>query len=695
MGVPKDNQVKKLNDQIKNWASNEDFAQEVSNKILASLKILKADRNAREMKWLEFYNMWSIEHDQGQSYEGRANLYIPQARKEVETMSRRLKKALFPEDYLDATATKFEDTDAAETNKYVLMHFFEVMNMKAVADPWIKQNILYGTSPMKVYWERREVEQFYRKKTYQKTKEGDFEPKYKIAREKTLLYNAPKARVCDIFQTYISPQSAQLPSDIKEVFEIQKVTLSQMKAKQADGCAVNIKKIEEMGKKEDIEFAETQMRMQSQGTSGTITGTDESLDLLEWWGELDLPNGQRLPCVVEIINESVVTRIQQNPLWHQTPPYVFSRFIKPPPGEFYGRGIAEAIQYLQYQLNDMVNQTMDSATLALNNIAIVNPAFAPNVDSFEVEPGGIWWADPNAVKQFQFPDLSDTGIKNANMIRQIMTESSDNSPQLPDPIAGKARSTGQAQLAIDEWQTDLYAFMQSIESEALVPFCQMTHSLLQQYVPDKLIIRVAGKYAETWIKKLVSPEDLAGRYDFTWKGAIQTQNNAIKVQQILNFIKVASSLPPDAGVKVNWPNLIMKLFRDGLQMKDAHTIIETADFNPSVPPGLENEMIEMGGPVNINPADDDVMHIGSHQAFMGKLPDEYAKFKMQLHIAKHNLQKEAKAQAQAQMMQQQQMAQQQQAQQSQGRGGANNPMGNQTQINESTNPSDMMKGLRP
>lgn len=694
MGVSKENQVKKLNKKIMNWASDKEFAEKVTKQILSNLNVLKSAREARETKWREFYDMWSIEHDEGQSYKGRANLYIPQARKEVETMSRRLKKALFPEDYLDATATKFEDSDAAETNKFVMMHFFNVMNMKGVADPWIKQNVLYGTSPLKSYWERREVEQFYRKKYFKEKEKGNFEAAYNIVREQTLLYNAPKARVADIFQTYISPASAQLPSDIREVYENQKVTWQQMKMKERDGCAVNLDEVERQLKEKDTEFSDTQERLASQGDPGEIVGTDKILDLLEWWGELDLPNGQRLPCVVEIVNECVSTRIQQNPLWHQTPPYVFARFIKPPPGEFYGRGIAEAIQHLQYQLNDTINQTVDASTLALNNITIVNPAFAPNVDSFEIEPGAIWWADPNAIKQFVFPDLSDTGLKNANMIRQIMTESSDNSPQLPDPIAGKARSTGQAQLAIDEWQTDLYSFMTSIETEALVPFCGQVHSLLQQYVPDDLIIRVAGKYAETWVKKIVKPEDLSGKYDFTWKGAIQTQNNAIKVQQMLNFIKVASSLPPDAGVKVNWPNLIMKLFRDGLQMKDAHTIIETNDYNPSVAPGMENEMIKMGGPVNINSADDDGLHIQSHEAYASELKEPYAKFKLSLHIAKHNAQIQAKQQAQ--MIMQQQMAAQQQAQQQpQGRGGANNPMGNQGQINESTNPDDMMKGLRP
>jgi hypothetical protein len=644
MGVSKANEVKKANQKITNWALNKDFAEKVRSKIVGNFHKLRSDRASREQKWLEFYRMWSVEHDDNQSYQGRANLYIPQVRKEVETMTRRLKKALFPEDYLDAEATKYEDSNAAETNKYVVRHFFDgPMNIKALADPWIKQNILYGTSPIKSYWSRREVEQVYRKKYFKELGPANFEAKFKVVKENTLLYNAPKARVCDIFQTYVSPQSAQLPTDIKEVFERQKVSLDDMKKKAADGAAVNIKFIEDLAKKEDYELAETQMRTASQGDSGSIVDL-ESLDLIEWWGELDLPDGRRLPCVVEIIQESIVTRIQQNPFWHQTPPYDFQRFIKPPPGEFYGRGIAEAIQFMQYQVNDMANQTMDSSTLALNNITIVNPAFAPNVDSFEIEPGAVWWADPNAIKQFVFPDLSDTGIKNLNLIRTIMTTMSDNSPQLPDPIAGKARSTGQAQLAIDEWQTDLFSFMQSIETEALVPFTSKTHSLIQQYVNDDLIIRVSGKYAETWIKKLVTPEDLAGRYDFTWKGAIQTQNNAIKVQQILQFIKVAQNLPPDSKVKVNWANLILKLFRDGLQFKDAHTIIETPDSNPSVPPSIENKMINMGGPVEVNPEDDDQLHVESHNKAMAESQDPYIKYVFSLHIAKHNAQIEQKRQ---------------------------------------------------
>jgi len=485
---------------FKNFAKDKAFAAAHVAQLLSEFNMLRSERKFRESGWQAHYDAWSntdLDPEGMRSYRGRANIQLPQIRKEVETMSRRLQKATFPEDYLKAESELGASKQDVTATTMVVRHFLDkVMNIRSKALPHFKQSVLYGTSPMRTYWRKEANEILYKKRVW-KEKEGQILTTTEIVKELVHTYNAPFVRTEDMFDVYVYPTNASHPSEIEKVFFRTKITKEKLLEKKKLGLLANESDIEGMGKSIDYQYEEAQQRLQAFGESGLFLGTDaksEYFDLLEVWSKCELPGIGFVPHVTEIINETVPIRITRNPFWHQSHPFSFLRFIVPPGPEFYGRGLPEASIHMQAQLNDTLNQTMDSVNLSLNNVTIVNPAYAPNQESFEIEQGAIWWADPQSVKQMEFPDLSVQGMRNAASLRQIITEMSDNQPQLPDPIAGKARSTGQAQLAINEWQTDLYSIVNSMIEEGWIPMVSHVHSLLQANLDDDEIIRVSGRY---------------------------------------------------------------------------------------------------------------------------------------------------------------------------------------------------------
>lgn len=710
-----------------NWALEADFANELMNQMLNIWRLVKTMRAEREMVWMESYRAWTADRlHVDENYAGRANLYWPQLRKEVETMTRRMMKGIFTDDYLRASSQKFQDEEITIANTQIVSHYLDdVMRFPVSAEPWIKQCVIYGTSPLRTYWKKEVNEQFFRERYFVEDSMGVLEPKTKIVQKPVVNYNAPVARAEDIFQTWVYPHNIQSAKDAKVIFYRTKVTWQELLERANKGMAVGVtpdlkahvddelkKTLDQAkgsGKESTVEFPrglERLLQFSDSGIYESIQGNDY-YDLLEIWFRAKLPNTDvSVPVVMEVLNEMFPVRVQRNPYWHQRAPLDFIRFIKPPPGEYYGRGLPEATINMQAQLNDLLNQGMDSATLSLNPITIINPAFAPNAESFEVEPGAQWYADPQGIKNFQFPDLSTTAIKNAELVRTIITQMSDNAPQLPDPIAGKARSTGQAQLAIDEWSTDLFNLLRGISEEGLEPFAQKIHMLIQQNVSDNDIIRISGKYAGTWIDRIVTPDDIMGNYDFHWITTLQIQQQSIKTQQMLNFMKVYATLPPQAQqeIKLIWPNFIIKLVRDGFMVRDVTNIIETPRLSASTPPEIENKILEQGGEIQVSPSDDDNYHIAVHSKAMQNLKksEKYTGSLFQGHIQLHQQQLQQKAQERAaqaaQMAQMQAMAQQAQA------GGKNpqqvstppsgKPPGNTGQINQSVNTSDMNRGLR-
>jgi hypothetical protein len=680
-----------------NFAADQDFANATMSMLVDMWKVLWRERREREERWKESYRAWTVDDTEADSlYLGRANMNLPQIRKEVETMTRRLMKGLFPTNFLDAIPGRLENEDLAEVNGQVTEHYIaNVMKMKTQMTPWVKQGVIYGTSPIRTFWRTDVNEQFFRERFFVNGKDGILEPKFRKVRRPVVSYDAPYSRAEDIFNVWVHPFNVSSVRDIQMVFYRTKIQRDELLLKVKEGAALAeiVNEIKDTEKTSDLEFEQQQEKFQQFGTSGEIVNPKGrgTFDLLEIWGNIVLP-GETLPVpvVVEIINGSHVTRIQRNPYWHQRAPFDFMRFIVPPAGEFYGRGLPEATIRLQHQLNATLNQTVDSGSLSLNNVTIVNPAFAPNAESFEVEPGAVWWADPAAVKQFQFPDLTASGMTNVGVLRQAISEMSDNSPQLPDPLAGKARSTGQAELAFGEFQTDLLSFMDTITTEALNPFAKKVHIMLQQYLPEDRIIRVAGRNSPNWIDRAVTPEELVGDFDFEWKGAIQIANQSVKGQQLLNFMRLFPQLPPDSNVRIRWANLLRVFFKDSLQMRDADFMIETTQQGASTPARIENRIIAQGGMIEVQPTDDDSVHIQSHQSKIGDLKSNWTIAKMQEHINAHVKQIKDKELA----IQQQQLEMQLALAQAQPPGGAPTQQGNPQQISESPEGADQQRGLR-
>jgi DNA-binding transcriptional MerR regulator len=679
-----------------NYARNKDFAREVMNDLLEIWGSVKREREHREEIWHESYRSWSVPtQNQDRGYQGMADLNVPQLRKEVETMARRIYKGLLPEDYLKAEPSELQYEDLTIVNTQLVRHYYDnIIKVKQYIMPWIKQGVLYGTSPIRQYWCRKENDMLYRKRVPKLAGDGTIDFKYEVTKDKVVLYNAPRLRAEDMFTHWIYPHTATNPEEIQKAFSLTKISKHDLMAKKDRGTVVFDKYVLEQAKQSDFDFEEQQQRLAQVGQAGEFKAMrgDGYFDLLEIWCSLVLP-GTKYPvmCVVEILNGSECIRIQRNPYWHQQLPFDYMRFIIPPPGEFYGRGLPEAAQSLQNQLNDTMNQTMDSTTLALNNITIINPAYAPNAESFEIEPNAVWWADPSAVKQMSFPDLSASGYKAAGTLRQMISEMTDNQPQLPDPIAGKARSTGQAQLAISEWQTDLFTFIDLIATEALSPMAFKTHSLIQQFIEEDDVVRVSCKYAGTWVERIVTPQEVIGRYDFKWIGALQIENQAIKVQQMLNFLKVWASMPPElqGQVKIHFDNLVIKLLRDGFQIKDIHNIVETARLTQSVPPIIEEKVLDKGGLIKVHEGDNDEVHLRVHVQALQVDKDLVTRALRSKHIQEHQEQlrkkvQHAQMQEEMQRMQQAQM----QAEMPQGRG-----PGNPGQIPESVDPADMERGM--
>lgn len=691
----------------RNFAESSKIRERVATYLIPKMRQTRDNRIRLEEEWMRYFYMWNVTKDDYHGYNGRANLYIPEVRKNVEAQARQMAEASFPnEDFFDVSPEMTGTKKGAEVWKSIQRWAVENAKLRVKALPFYRQEALLGTSPAYIPWTKREEMEFRSKKV-----KGKIVP----IRSKVEIYNGPDFVVRDLFKWYsFNPKKQDILDD--GCFEVYVANQIDLILKEKAGLLHGLNDILKGNSnaymqdtlRRDVERAEA-MGLQIQANvaySGEATlKRDEDIEstheVAMIFTKMVLPEACEegedpelpIPVKVEIYNNEYVGLVQRNPFFHQRPPYVVGKYILPNADEFYGQGIPKATQYMQYEINSKAEQCMDSVTYALNPIAIIDPGLAGPENDFNNEPGAKWLASPNGVKFAAMPDVSATGYAAIAQIRGHMQDYSDRSPALPPQLAGKARSATQAQAVEDIMATDNKTFQIQNEQMVLEEVLTQWESLIDQNITEDQIVMILGRRASDFKRILVPKEATLGRYRYFWKTTNITQNRAILSRQILDMIKVIGSLPPQAQqeLKPQWGEIIKMLWTEGFGLPDGGKILGFGEEFKAQDAAVENKMIKIGLEVEALPGDDDQEHMKIHDAFMGQA-DKELQPQIMAHMLSHKKQLERKIQLMKQLQQQQALMMQMQEQQAQGSGTQGS--GNRTQLSPNATVGNMASGVR-
>lgn len=709
--------AKKINVWTHNFASDHALAERVMAVIQPKIKGVRDDRQELEEDWLRFHNMWSVEHDDAHLYDGNSKLYIPEVRKAIEAQARQLTDLAFPnDDFLDCIPGAAGTRAGSEIQK-ALRHF-QIMQAKFPTEYLVfaRQLCMLGTSPAYLCWDKQLEAAF---ASARNPKTGKIQVTKKIIE----IYNGPKFITRDLFKWYaLNAKKKDFQEDgCVEFRAVDREYLDKMEKsdqlynKEEVFAGMNIAEREEEFEKDIQRAEEMGLRIDSdQGYAGTASLQEEDSDKLGTFKvatvfakvvcpKAALPDEdpeKPLPMMIQIYNDRHVGCLKRNPFWHQRAPFVAGRYIYPNPDEFYGQGIPKATQYQQYELNSKAEQSMDSVTLALNPIAMMDPAHAAQNADFEVEPGAIWWINPQQARLASMPDVSATGYQAVAQMRAQIQDFSDRAPSLPAQFQGKSRTATQSEIIDKALSIDFKTFQRQNETDVLEPVMEMWESLTDQYADESQIILLLGRKSDDWKRMAVSREMYLGNYKYFWKVASDFGNKAMKARQMIDAMKVAGSLPPDAQaqLKFNFAEAYRVLFKDLLGLPDEDRIIPDPFSQPQQDPGVVYKMLKLGMEVEVLPSDDDKAFMQFFAARAQEEKNEGVKSELirQIFLHEQQLQKKIEAMkaqqaARAQQMQMLALA----AQAKGGKGSGTQGSGNRTQLSPNANVGDMGSGMRP
>lgn len=656
---------------------------EEDHQFLSLVRRVRDDRKAFNQILMRHYNIWAAERDNSQSYHGRSRTYIATGRRVIENWVQKLKNDLFSSnEWFDVLPLRDSFEDRVEPLKSLFRYYFtKHMQLRRKATPFLRQLVTMGTSPVAVTWKQTSR----LTPTLEDVLDAAGEPTGRSERkmEQLIEYLGPTFRVVDLFAFYAYPTTVMNLSDCTLIFEDSLVARDQFKqmartplsrSAELGNVVENAEEALKISSGDEARWTYERQRLAEKGFSLHVSdgkNANRPLDMSYCYLKADLDDTGRDWWRINLAGDTVPTLIQKNPFWHGQPPWLCGKFIEVV-NEFYGRGLPETFDRLQYALTDTADQANDALTWCMNPIAIVDAYEVQDPSSIRMRPGARWLAKPDAVKFTEPPkETPQIGFQAVSQYIGLINDVSNvaafsgSGPRL----RGKATETATgAQIVQNENLVQVKDVVENIEDAVMVPLLRMSHILSMQCLTTPLILRIAGAAGSDIVEHKLTAADVVGDFDFQWLGSTATQNSQVRVSQMLNFLQLGSRIPPEVlqsqNIEIDFAYLLRSIWGEGMNLPHADRVIRDKVKQKTVDPRIENEIFSVGRgeEVLVSPGDDDDKHMAVHgQMLMEPGLDPAVGARIQLHIQQHQAAKQSKAilaqqQAQAQMMAQAQQA---------------------------------------
>src|SRR3972149_4243720 len=655
----------------KNYAADADKAADALDFLKKVFSELEMYRSSLNSKYLEYYNIYRTVHDI-RFYNGEAQVYIPVLRKAAEQFVSRVKRALFPTDDVFDVEPLDQDTDDESDVIYDYMKWQieKRVKLKQKIDRFLRQLAMFGWAVVECGWEEdikkivglrkkrvpakeKRVDPITGNEYYEET--GEIDIVIEEAVKEIVKKRNPTFDVQDNFATYLWPHTANDMDEVHGVITLSKQTKNWLLSQKKKGVYVNIESSEmSSGDLDDQWNWSMEARLATDGLTNAneLDKTFPRVTLVKYhglynWGTEEEPDEHET--VITTISSRICIELRKCQYFDNEKPYVLGR-INELMNEIYSSGLYEPLAKLQYYLNDTANQTFDSNYYSLNPIVKYDPGRVVNIASIAFAPGAMWaLTDPSAADIIRPPEVASIGFSIMAQVKGLIEEYSG----LQNiPMTGR-KAALHIQALQQEYSLPVQQIVENLEDTIMSPWLKKAYSRVQQFLNKKDVVRVTGrKGLKYW--RTIDPTNLAGDYNFYWRGANQTTNIHIKSQQIAQFLNTMSPWVQLMMQQQKLPNiewLLKEYWSDGLAMDGEDKLFISMQDERALPPEIENMIMALGKPLPTSMGDDHQGHMQAHQPLLQSAMPEIVEI-ARMHMEKHqkdfeNMQKLMQQQAAA------------------------------------------------
>lgn len=300
-----------------------------------------------------------------------------------------------------------------------------------------------------------------------------------------------------------------------------------------------------------------------------VAGLDNALLTgFEYWGEVPYkPRDGNRNRVITVLGDEVV-RSHINPLIDGLIP--FKEFVMNPiNGRFWGLGAAEVVRFLQDSADNLLMAINDGVDMASAIPLLVGHGFSGDLnqlrrrDPFDI----ISCGDVSQVAPVPF-DFNAMQLAAQDLLRRKVSMREASGSVDPEALSADRQSaTTSAELVrLATRRTELQ--VQLLERDFFPWLGKGMHSRMRQFLPTEGALAVLDGESTPF-----SLDDIDVDIDVRFVGSRQALSHNQKFQQYSQMLNMLVTNPQAVAML---PDIVVRMFRDGMEIDDAATLVEQA-----------------------------------------------------------------------------------------------------------------------
>ncbi len=502
----------------------------------------------------------------------RARLKDSGSHENVESLaSQGLGLLLGPSDYLQATPIGLDDPEKARLLSNVIMGVIESPNWFRTLYGILKDSFIFGTAIMELGWSKRG-----RRQVVQTPVRDPFSGELvsvESSSEFVVYEDMPSIRAVDIYDFYPDPSGTRIQQDMIGVAKRFRISVPEARNMARRGV------YDERQVQMAVQFAKKRDE-RSSGRHDTRFSTtpdqehevpEETLMLtgLEYWGEVPWKPFDKAQNRVVTLLEGIHVRSTINPFIDGNIPFK-EVTMNPINGRFYGLGPLEVSRFLQDSADNMLMTMTDATNMMVNGPLLVGNAFAGDLNRLKRRRFNdvIRCSNPDAVKPIP-QDLSAMQLGGIEYIRRREAMKSATGSLDPQSISDGERDTATKVSEVVRLASQrLELQIQIIEKDDFPWLGRTIHSRIKQFMPSQgAVATLAGEQFP------ITLDDINVEADVRFVGSRQAMSKAQLFNQNNQLLQTLSQNP---NIALMYPELLVRMLRDGMEMKDAEAQVAKA-----------------------------------------------------------------------------------------------------------------------
>jgi hypothetical protein len=478
----------------------------------------------------------------------QSNIFVPYVMAAVETLMPRILDAR-----PDFTAQGRSNDDQLKTEKQqqLMDYLWEISKMDSTNEMVVRSSLVYGTGFLQVSW-KKDV----RKYKFLDTKDL-LGKKYKYTEKERTFYDAPYCEWVDNYQLWYDWHNTLREN---KQYWFKRLVISEPEIRRrypnADKKRLQMGLNGVGGDLNDYASVRNLVKSNHQFilkgfapiTSYRGIGDDKyqvysdpklrMYEVFEWWRPFE-------DAYTVMVGNNYVPIFKGGavpiPYDFKEAPFIEVPYLKLP-YEFEGYGLPMILENPQIMLNLIKNQRLDSATLSIHKMWIVNPLANINKEELVTRPFGIIYSiDPNGVREVQFSDIKQSAYREEDLLKQDMRYSSG-VDDFSMGAGGTASSATEVRHLRESTLERVRMFVNHL-GDAYSDLMRYWMDMQRQFFTKTMQIRIIGDDGQVQFP-LVEKDDLRGQFDYkaTVLPSIAGQMD-VKRKQDMDLFQLLVTLP--------------------------------------------------------------------------------------------------------------------------------------------------------